>query len=87
MSLLGSTNICHCRTSPPNTLTSATPGTAIMCGLMVQSTMVRSSIRLRLLELMPMPNTVLALDANGVMLGMMFFGNWLFRVASRSATA
>ena len=57
-----------------------------MCGRIVQSTNVRSSIKVRLSEVIPIPNTVLALEASGVMLGIIFFGNRLLIVARRSAT-
>ncbi len=87
-SFRGSTWICHWRTSPPKTFTSATPGTESRCGLRVVSTNVRMSISERVAEVRPMPSVVLVEEVSGVIVGVATpAGSWPASSASRSPTS
>ena len=65
----GCTWICSCRTSPPNTMHCATPGTESNRGLTVQSANVRNSIGESLSETRPIFSRSIVDEVSGDIFG------------------
>ena len=84
----GFTWICNCSTSPPTTLTSATPGTANSSGLSCQSAKVRSSIGLVRSEVRPIFNRSIVEETSGESVGALdSLGKWPATSVIRSASS